>query len=699
MKSADRPATRWRPPMRSLLALVCGIVALGLPVGVEAWTRQASATAIELRIPPESRRPPTYFSTTEICKNVTTHLTNITSLVCQNVTREIQPPLPPRGLPKMYVSDFDKKDSEGAMTKWVALGCWRHYILQSKGGYTNMDLIPGAVRANVSCYNATDENETMAWWECEGGLSPDDDDTPFTGLTWDPVNCTAACAIHDFPIAAMNGVECWCLKKPVRATMIKETAINDPNSRFKCSTPCADTYFNATSKFCGGPSHHYSLYQQYDTVHQTGQGCLDPFRRVWYMVVAIEERVSHDIQGGGFPWDKYPDRDEGQMYGNWTTGYTWFLHATSTDNGEPQFPYNLELNGPLYGIQYDLDNSSIYGVEVPYWDQVRYTTQDRGSEWVRLNRAWTPVLVRFEIDSNIALLASGIGVYWYPKDIIGNFPDEQALYSQAITTLDSINNIYFIAVPQVKYPFKEYNDYTTKIYGFDTSGNNQKVGNKAVLSMNEATNFGVVDLMADSRTHSLYATLTIPGARWRQPGNYFVKLGHSFMSIRWPTNPFDPIITSVSFFWTFVSPGPQELNFTLISQSIVNEPLYVNDGDNLDGANLSMKFYQIGSGGNAIDAETNSSFVLYKDQAATTHPFLIKNVKYKHTNFTYNRQDAEPYRISNPPKRHWSYFLYKQWEECCGFRAENSVAAPVGVNFVDHNEESIKYDSVATAAG
>lgn len=109
-----------------------------------------------------------------------------------------------------------------------------------------------------------------------------------------------------------------------------------------------------------------------------------------------------------------------------------------------------------------------------------------------------------------------------------------------------------------------------------------------------------------------------------------VKCGYSIMNIRWPTNPFETIQTSLEFTWTFPTNG----NFDQESEHVVNQPLFLN----LD--NITEKYYQVGAG--SIDTEMNTGFVVYKDHPDADANYMTKNVKYANSNFTHNPQGTEP---------------------------------------------------------
>jgi hypothetical protein len=366
------------------------------------------------------------------------------------------------------------------------------------------------------------------------------------------------------------------------------------------------------------------------------------------MVVAIDVTVSTCLQGYDLPAGVecmyFTD------YGNSTESYKWFLHASSSITGEPMYPYNYELDAPHYGLQYHLVNSSLFAFTMPSWELMPHEIQDEK----RKNFDFVPKLVRYEYDSG-----DPADIYWYPREEVGDLPFEKAQFGQMITTLDSINDVYYMAIPQVKFPYLDFKSYVTKIFGFYTR-------KKGIQVMDEYTEYNVVDLQVDSRDHILYGLVLIPGDQYRHDAFYFMRLGYSFMSIRWPTNPFERVQTSVAVFWTFTG----GTNFTRIQEHIANVPLFYSD------SNISEKYFQIGNG--AIDAETNSSYVLYKDRPDTSAPFLAKNVMYKsqYSNVTYKPQNADPKHIGQPPLK---TYVYIDWDASPPTHNQvNDVAAPLG---------------------
>jgi len=180
------------------------------------------------------------------------------------------------------------------------------------------------------------------------------------------------------------------------------------------------------------------------------------------MVVTIQNKVQYDST----KLKRTMDTD----YGNWTVGYSWFFHASSSITGAPMFIFNLELNGPTFGLQYDLDNSSIVAYEVAYWNTMTYQMRDEK----RLNYQWSPTVVRYEMDSG-----DPSEIFWKPRDAMGKLPNLQSFFTQSITAYDSINNLYFIALPSVKFPYKNYKDYVTEVLGFNTK--------KGIVVMRETT--------------------------------------------------------------------------------------------------------------------------------------------------------------------------------------------------------------------
>ena len=88
----------------------------------------------------------------------------------------------------------------------------------------------------------------------------------------------------------------------------------------------------------------------YAFVHQTGQGCYDPWRFIFYQVVVIKERSILGTQS--INEALLPER--------------YYLHAVSTNTGKAAYEYQMRLvGGILYGMQYDIDSTRIVGLWAP----------------------------------------------------------------------------------------------------------------------------------------------------------------------------------------------------------------------------------------------------------------------------------------------------------------------------------------------
>merc|ERR1719359_942021 len=109
----------------------------------------------------------------------------------------------------------------------------------------------------------------------------------------------------------MNVDKCYCMKN--------REDLGDDVQEDRCDALCLPEYFNATSRLCGGGSRYYSVYEKFDYVHQTAQGCYDPWRFIWYQSVIVET---------------YTYGTDGQITGS---DLKWYLHAASINSGEPLF--------------------------------------------------------------------------------------------------------------------------------------------------------------------------------------------------------------------------------------------------------------------------------------------------------------------------------------------------------------------------
>merc|ERR1719502_889047 len=108
-------------------------------------------------------------------------------------------------------------------------------------------------------------------------------------------------------ISAMQTPQCHCIKT--------RAVLGDRTDAVRCDVPCPQSYFNGTTRLCGGTGQYYSVYQKYDSVHQTAQGCYDPWRFIWYQAVSIEVITT----------------DNGVN----SSVMEWYLHGASINSGDP----------------------------------------------------------------------------------------------------------------------------------------------------------------------------------------------------------------------------------------------------------------------------------------------------------------------------------------------------------------------------
>jgi len=380
-----------------------------------------------------------------------------------------------------------------------------------------------------------------------------------TATNMDPLRCTIHCDLRGFSLTAMKGTDCYCFKG--RDFLIERV------SQYRCVQRCMPTYFNGTTRLCGSAGQYVSAYQKYDFVHQTAQGCYDPWRFIWYQSVAIE-RLENDTVTG-------------EVVGN---SYEWYLHAASINSGDPLFPYHLPLENLLLGLQYDLDNSRLVGYSVPYWKQKDalepfspavqiYKVQSLREDEISFSMETVPLTVD---DSSAA----------------------HALFGTGVTALDAMNDVYYITVPTIpQVPGTGYifTSFRTKIYGININMSTGDRGDRFVV--NQDLDQQVVLLESNSKFHDLFALLRQEGENEEQPNMfYYVRLGESLRNNR--TN-------FVEFEWTFTTP----------QESVVNPYSYHG---------FSNKYYQVGSTG--VDHVSNTSFVVYKDLPHSGEPFHVQDL-------------------------------------------------------------------------
>eukprot|EP00929_Paragymnodinium_shiwhaense_P022172 TRINITY_DN14238_c0_g1_i1.p1 TRINITY_DN14238_c0_g1~~TRINITY_DN14238_c0_g1_i1.p1 ORF type:complete len:2889 (-),score=719.16 TRINITY_DN14238_c0_g1_i1:210-8876(-) len=165
-----------------------------------------------------------------------------------------------------------------------------------------------------------------------------------TGSNMDPNECQEVCMTEVFPnytrydvIVAVYAERCGCeLRKDV-------TTFREAEAR-NCVEYCK--YYR--NPICGGPPDYWGVFMEYDFQSLSAQGAYDPGRKLWYTVVAIREL---SIIGGY----TIPNMEE-------TPPERFFLNVVDTYSGLAQFPYQIQLPGVVYGLQYDIDSSRLVGL-------------------------------------------------------------------------------------------------------------------------------------------------------------------------------------------------------------------------------------------------------------------------------------------------------------------------------------------------
>lgn len=228
----------------------------------------------------------------------------------------------------------------------------------------------------------------------------------------------------------------------------------DPVEDGLCDIPCPEGSGGSvdhSTQFCGGGDAYFSVFKEYDLC-DIGQGTLDPWRSVWYQCVALRSDV--DIEGA--------NANTADLERSMAPKLDWYLHAINVTTGLPLFGYQQRLPQMLHGLHYDLDQSRLVGQTTPYWID-RETWEN-----------WTQSLLVMQVNSSVAH-----DIVWNHTEIELKFAEEDNTYLQNLTqhhlmasvttALDSVNNIYYISVPDV--PQNAFDgvfaaaDYKSRIFG------------------------------------------------------------------------------------------------------------------------------------------------------------------------------------------------------------------------------------------
>uniref|UniRef100_A0A0G4FT19 PKD/REJ-like domain-containing protein n=1 Tax=Chromera velia CCMP2878 TaxID=1169474 RepID=A0A0G4FT19_9ALVE len=165
----------------------------------------------------------------------------------------------------------------------------------------------------------------------------------------------------------------------------------------------------------GGPpmytNYSRSVYREWEYVSFGVPWALDPWRKIFYLSVAIREDPADAANSGVYE--------------------TFYLHAADRRTGLPAYQYQRKANGHLYGMHYDLDNSRLIGLEI---DSARSFT------------SWTYKLFRYRINS-----ANSTAPFMnYTSDTIdfsATYPYGTTYFQfNSITAIASLDNAYVFTI-------------------------------------------------------------------------------------------------------------------------------------------------------------------------------------------------------------------------------------------------------------
>lgn len=243
-------------------------------------------------------------------------------------------------------------------------------------------------------------------------------------VAYDPNECMAACKLKfegnssGEIIVAVHQDRCGCVLSDM-------TTFREVPQSF-CTYYCK--YYR--NPICGGFPDYWGVFREYDFVSLTGQGAYDPWRYVWYSVVAIRES---NIRGGVVPDGVQPER--------------YYLHAVDVVTGDALFQFQMPLTGILYSLQYDLDGSRLVAL---------HTESDTGrinptTQW-RYKLARIIVNTTFEDQPRLSMSLAQL-------DIRFNESEQYLQFSGASGILSQATNIYIITQCEPAQQKKDMKDH------------------------------------------------------------------------------------------------------------------------------------------------------------------------------------------------------------------------------------------------
>lgn len=210
-------------------------------------------------------------------------------------------------------------------------------------------------------------------------------------VNFDPAECVEICK-EKMPytpakdlVVAVHGMRCGCTPN---FEIFQEVDAE------LCIYPCK--YYE--NPICGGPQNYWGVFRQYQNQVLSGQGAYDPWRRIFYMVVTMNQQ------------DFYTDKLDPDDF---MPPERYYLHAVDVSSGKPAFNYHMRLPGLLHGVQYDLDSNRLVGVMTSdqvgrsiktgqNWVYYLFTVFINGTNPLRPNMTWDADWKDFVIETNMA---------------------------------------------------------------------------------------------------------------------------------------------------------------------------------------------------------------------------------------------------------------------------------------------------------
>jgi len=333
------------------------------------------------------------------------------------------------------------------------------------------------------------------------------------GFNADPNECLETC-LEEFPstppsqiLVAVHIERCACV---IQTTGIQASGFAEAEQA-RCEEYNCKYYGNP---LCGGRPDYWGVFREYDYQSLSTQGAYDPWRYVWYTIVAIREK---NIQGGfGIEAGVMPER--------------YYLHAVNVNDGLATFQYQMELNSYIvYGMQYDITSSRLVGLSCK---------QDTGR--IRDDVDWTYKIVTIYINTTLTYrptmvvqLSQNLGITM-PKSLL------YMGYSGASAILSMLDIYIFTQVNGGDEPKKEWRDqvYFVRI-------------DDAFIMREESVDFKIENIYANEK----YGDISAMGPRFDiiEQKNYqaYIYLGRVYYQqysdteqatqVDWRFNPINPI--------------------------------------------------------------------------------------------------------------------------------------------------------------